>query len=132
MGACGKTAGENAAKEIAIRLGRDLGEAAGLKAGILAGEEAGFIAGKTESEKHNVLVMSATQVETLKISLIEVGTVTGTEAGTKAGTEAGSKIDIPYLLKEACTAAVRASEQAGNMAKASGQEAETKQFEMMV
>merc|ERR1711892_359063 len=105
--ACGKTAGENAAKEIALRLGRELGEAAGMKAGMLVGEEAGFTAGKVESEKHNVLDMSVIQVESLKISLIEVGTVTGTEAGTKAGTEAGSKIDISYLLKDACAAAVK-------------------------
>ena len=93
--AVAKVAGEAAAKEVAMRLGKELGEAAGLIAGATAGETAGAAAGIAEAKKHNVLAMSAEQIETLKITLAECGTVAGKAEGIIAGTEAGSKIEIP-------------------------------------
>ena len=46
-----------------------------------------------------------------------------------AGWEAGSKINIPYLVKEVMVTAVTAAEEAANMAKAEGEEAQAKEME---
>jgi len=128
---CGRAAGEIAAREIAERLGKQMGQEAGFKAGVDAGGEAGFAEGKMEAMRHNVFSMTSAQSSTLQLKLVEIGASSGRSAGNKAGREAGSKIDVQYLLKEACAAAVRASEQAANMAKASGQEAQAKELEEM-
>ena len=49
-----------------------------------------------------------------------------------AGREAGLKINIPRLVKEVLISAVRAGEEAANMAKAEGDEAQAKEMEKIL
>ena len=49
-----------------------------------------------------------------------------------AGREAGLKINIPRLVKEVLLSAVRAGEEAANMAKAEGDEAQAKEMEKIL
>jgi len=128
---CGKAAGEVAAREVAEQLGKKLGEDVGRKAGCDAGGAEGCAKGKLEASKLNVFNISSDQLDVLKKSMAELGSNVGFAAGKEAGREAGSKIDVPFIMAQACAAAVKASEEAASMAKASGQEAQAKELENM-
>ena len=61
-----------------------------------------------------------------------MGAEVGSESGEVAGREAGLKISIPNLLKEVLLSAVQAGEEAANMAKAEGEEAQAQEMEKIL
>ena len=61
-----------------------------------------------------------------------LGSEVGSERGEVAGREAGLKINIPHLLKEVLLSAVQAGEEAANMAKAEGEEAQAQEMEKIL
>ncbi|QQP41753.1 Protein lethal(2)essential for lifelike, partial [Caligus rogercresseyi] len=103
-----KEAASKAAEDAAMRV-KALIDLANEEA-IIIGEEAGKLAGKTA----------------------ELGATVGKPAGEAAGTEAGSKIDIPRILKEALDSAIKASQDAASMAKASKEESEASQLKDII
>ena len=120
------------ATELSLSLGRELGSLAGASAGAQAGGEAASQAGKAEAAKQNVFNMTEAQVEQLHQHMRTLGSQVGSESGEVAGREAGLKINIPYLVKEVLLSAVRAGEEAANMAKAEGEEAQAQEMEKIL
>jgi len=129
--AAAKAAGESCATELAMRLGKEMGSDVGFTAGKKAGGEVAYAAGSQEALKHNIFEMTDEEVAKLQQKMKEIGTAVGVEHGAIAGREAGSKINIPYLVNEVLISALKAAEQAANMAKAEGDEALAQEMEKM-
>ena len=126
-----KAAGESCATEMAMRLGREMGSEVGIEAGKKAGGEAAYEEGRTEAQQHNIFDLTDEDIKAIHQKMREIGSEVGKDKGAIAGREAGSKINLPYLTQQVVLTAVKAAEQAANMAKAEGDEAQAQEMEKM-
>jgi len=126
-----RVAGEACATEMSMRLGKEMGCEVGATAGKQTGGEEAHEEGRKEALKHNVFELTEEDINNLQNKMREIGSAVGKEKGALAGREAGSKINLPYLVKEVVMTAAKAAEQAANMAKAEGDEAQAQQMEKM-